>query len=429
MNKNILMKGLLSLSLLLTLAPETVYCEEKMPGIRTTYNITAPGETEPSLTGVDSQGRPNGMDDATWMRLQDNVIEYDEIPNLVEYRSIIAKQQTAAVDNYAVNMNQIVDSISDSITEIRDQISDLKDAKKDETDAAKKAEYDAQIKALNRIITNSDSDAYTSTLNVSRANAKNSLSQLVSSIKKNMHATKVSVTTGINSAFVGYQSLMELQNMYQKQVDMYSAMHDRALRQQAVGTATAIDVKNAEIKLKEAEISLSSNAESLRSVKENMALILGWDHADLSNVSLGSLPQYDPYYIYSRDLNADIHEAQLHNVEYGSAQAMAKPDITGYGEVDIKRNSTRQNLNITMTDLYNGALEAGAEYESAKAGYMVAKKQKESSERSFAAGLVSTTDYYGAITQYIVSEAQANISAINASSAVLQYQAALKGFV
>lgn len=424
-----LMAGFVSVSMALLLSSGITYGDEKMPGVRTIYNVTTPGEPEQGLTGVDSRGMPNGMDLETWTRLQDDVIDYDEIQNLVEYRSIIAKQQTAAVDNYAVNMNQIVDSISDSINDIMDQISDLKEAKKDETDPKKKAEYDAEINALNKIITNHDSDAYESTLSVSRANAKTSLTQLVSSIRKNMYATKVSVTTGMNSAFIGYQSLAELNNMYRKQVDMYSAMYDRTLRQQAVGMATVIDVKNAEVKLKDAELNLSSNTESMRTVKENMALILGWDHEAVQNVTIGVMPDYDADYIRTRDLKTDISEAQLHNVDYGSAQAMAKPDITGYGEVDIKRNSTRQNLNITMTELYNGALEAGAEYESAMAGYMVAKRQKEASERSFTAGLVSTTDYYGAVTQYIVSEAQANISAINAAGAVLNYQAALKGFV
>ena len=424
-----LMAGFVSVSMALLLSSGITYGDEKMPGVRTIYNVTTPGEPEQGLTGVDSRGMPNGMDLETWTRLQDDVIDYDEIQNLVEYRSIIAKQQTAAVDNYAVNMNQIVDSISDSINDIMDQISDLKEAKKDETDPKKKAEYDAEINALNKIITNHDSDAYESTLSVSRANAKTSLTQLVSSIRKNMYATKVSVTTGMNSAFIGYQSLAELNNMYRKQVDMYSAMYDRTLRQQAVGMATVIDVKNAEVKLKDAELNLSSNTESMRTVKENMALILGWDHEAVQNVTIGVMPDYDADYIRTRDLNTDISEAQLHNVDYGSAQAMAKPDITGYGEVDIKRNSTRQNLNITMTELYNGALEAGAEYESAMAGYMVAKRQKEASERSFTAGLVSTTDYYGAVTRYIVSEAQANISAINAAGAVLNYQAALKGFV
>lgn len=424
-----LMAGFVSVSMALLLSSGITYGDEKMPGVRTIYNVTTPGEPEQGLTGVDSRGMPNGMDLETWTRLQDDVIDYDEIQNLVEYKSIIAKQQTAAVDNYAVNMNQIVDSISDSISDIRDQISDLKEAKNDETDAAKKAEYDAQIKILNKIITNSDSDAYESTLSVQKSNAKTSLTQLVSSIKKNMHATKVSVTTGMYSAFIGYQTLAELNNMYQKQADMYRAMYERTLRQQAVGAATAIDVKNAEVKLKDAELNLSTNAESMRTIKENMALVLGWDYGAVQNVSIGVLPEYDANYINTRDLNADISEAQLHNVDYGSAQSMAKPDITGYGEVDIKRNSTRQNLNITMTELYNGALEAGAEYESAMAGYMVAKRQKEASERSFASGLVSATDYYGAVTKYIASEAQANISAINAVGAVLNYQAALKGFV
>ncbi|SFG34869.1 TolC family protein [Oribacterium sp. WCC10] len=432
----------LTASMLGTLASGTVMAETtKKPGTRVVINVTDPFSSETGLTGVDSQGRPNGMDDETWARLQDNVIDYDEIPDLVEYRSVIARQQTAAIDNYAVNMNQIIDSISDSIGDMNAEITDLREKRNEETDAAKKAEYDAMIKLYNSMISASGTDNYgivstdetgnvtKTTMSVQKATAQGSLTKLVSSIKKNMHATKVSMISGMNSAFLGYQSLLELNRMYQKQVDMYRTMYDAVLRQQAVGSATAADVRSAEISLREAELNLSGNNESLRSIKENMALLLGWDISEVANVSIGVMPQYDATYIASRDLNADIETARMYNVSYGSAAAMKKPDITGYSEADIKRNSTKENLNITMNSLYNTALQAGSEYDAALAGYMVAARQKDAAERSYAAGLVGNSQYAGAVTQYIASEAQANISAINASSAVLNYQAALKGYV
>ncbi|ETP71430.1 outer membrane protein [Lachnospiraceae bacterium JC7] len=416
--------------------------QEKKPGTRVVININDPNAPGRNLTGVDSTGRPDGMDDTTWARLQDDVIDYDEINNLVEYRSVIARQQMAAIDNYAVNMNDIIDSISSSIEDMNNEISDLKEKRRDTTDENEKAAYTALIDLYSSMISASGTDNYgivltdddgnvtgKTTFSVQKAGAEGNLTKLASSVKRGLHGTKVSVTTGMNSAFLGYQSLRELEKMYEKQVDMYQAMYDAAVRQLAVGAATELDVRTAEVDLQGAKIRLSNNRESLRSIKENMAIILGWGIDSAANVSIGEIPVYDPTYMAARNLYQDIEEARLYNVEYGSAQATAKPDITGYSEVDIKRNSTKENLNITMSSLYNTAIQAGTQYEAAQAGFMVAARQKASAERSLAAGLISYKDYYGAVTQYIASEATANISAINASSAVLNYQAALRGFV
>lgn len=415
---------------------------EKMPGTRVIININDPNTPASSLTGIDSTGRPEGMDDAAWTRLMDDVIDYDEIKDLVEYRSVISKQQTAAIDNYAVNMNEIIDSISSSISDMNYQIEDLKEKRSETKDESEKAKYTELIDLYSSMISASGKDNYglpvydedgnltgKTTLSVQKSGAEGNLTRLVSSVKKGLHGTKVSVTTAMNSAFLGYQSLKEMERMYQKQADMYQAMYDAAVRQQAVGSATELDVKTAEVNLREAQLNLYNNQESMRSIKQNMAIVLGWDADKADNVSIGELPVYDAAYISSRDLNKDIEEARLYNVDYGSAQAMAKPDITGYSEVDIQRNYTKENLNIIMSSLYSTAVEAGTRYEAAEAGYAVAARQKASAERSLAAGIISYKDYYGTVTQYIASEAMANISAINASSAVLNYQAALRGYV
>lgn len=414
----------------------------KMPGTRVIININDPNAPAPSLTGVDSTGRPNGMDDATWARLMDDVIDYDEIRDLVEYRSIIAKQQTAAIDNSAVYMNQIIDSISSTISDLNSEIEELKEKRNETKDPSEKQAYTDKIKLFSSMISASGEKNYgiktyddngniidQTTWNIQKSAAEGNLTRVVSSVKRGLHGTKVSVTTAMNSAFLGYQSLKEMEKMYQKQVDMYQAMYDAAVRQQAVGAATELDVRTAEVNLRDAKIKLYDNQETLRSIKQNMAIVLGWDADNAAMISIGEIPAYDPAYITSRDLYKDIEEARLYNVDYGSAQAMAKPDITGYSDVDIQRNYTKESLNITMNSLYSTAVEAGTQYEAAQAGYAVAARQKAAADRSLAAGVMSYKDYYGVAAQYIASEATANISAINASSAVLNYQAALRGFV
>lgn len=396
------------------------------PALAATTTVSHPlyGESH-TLTGQDASGRPDGMDDATWAALMDDVIEYSEIPDLVECRSILGRTQTAMIDGRADGMVQMVDALSGAISDLRDTISDLQEKATDSTSEEEKQAYLMQIKGMEYAIssTNSASPTY------AKNQMESGISTLVTKMKQGLHPTKVALISGMNGAFVGYQSLVELREMYADQVGMYEGMYERAVRQQALGSATALEVQQAKVNLEGAKLSLADTEEKLRSVKDAIALTLGWNAADTAKVTIGKLPAYDASFMSGRNLEADIAEARLHNVAYGSAMGTVDKNITGYTATDIQRRSAEQNLNITMTELYNTAVQAGTTAESAQLGFRIADRQKDSAERMLAAGMMSLTDYKAASMQYIASKMQANMSAINASAAVLNYQNALQGIL
>lgn len=396
------------------------------PALAATTTVSHPlyGESH-TLTGQDASGRPDGMDDATWAALMDDVIEYSEIPDLVEYRSILGRTQTAMIDGRADGMVQMVDALSGAISDLRDTISDLQEKATDSTSEEEKQAYLMQIKGMEYAIssTNSASPTY------AKNQMESGISTLVTKMKQGLHPTKVALISGMNGAFVGYQSLVELREMYADQVGMYEGMYERAVRQQALGSATALEVQQAKVNLEGAKLSLADTEEKLRSVKDAIALTLGWNAADTAKVTIGKLPAYDASFMSGRNLEADIAEARLHNVAYGSAMGTVDKNITGYTATDIQRRSAEQDLNITMTELYNTAVQAGTTAESAQLGFQIADRQKASAERMLAAGMMSLTDYKAASMQYIASKMQSDMSAINASAAVLSYQNALQGIL
>ena len=396
------------------------------PALAATTTISHPlyGESR-TLTGQDSTGRPDGMDDATWAALMDDTIEYSEIPDLVEYRSIIGRTQTAMIDANAGGLVQMTDALSSTISDLRDTISDLREKAKDSTSAEEKQALLQQVKILEGTIGTSGGSGLSGNQN----KTESGISTLVTKMKQGLHPTKVALIAGMDSAFVGYQSLVELREMYADPVGMYEGMYERTVRQQALGSATALEVQQAKVNLDGAKLSLFDTEEKLRSVKDAIALTLGWNAADTAKVTIGKLPAYDASYMAGRNLEADIAEARLHNVAYGSAMGTVDKNITGYTATDIQRRSAEQDLNITMTELYNAAVQAGTDVESAQLGFQIADRQKASAERMLAAGMMSATDYKAASMQYIASKMQADMSAINASAAVLNYQNALQGIL
>ena len=355
----------------------------------------------------------------------DDVIEYSEIPDLVEYRSIIGRTQTAMIDGRADGMVQMVDALSGAIRDLRDTISDLQEKATDSTSEEEKQALLMQVQVLEGMIGTVGGTGLAGNQN----QMESGISTLVTKMKQGLHPTKVALISGMNGAFVGYQSLVELREMYADQVGMYEGMYERTVRQQALGSATALEVQQAKVNLEGAKLSLSDTEEKLRSVKDAIALTLGWSAADTAKVTIGKLPAYDASFMAGRNLEADIAEARLHNVAYGSAMGTVDKNITGYTATDIQRRSAEQNLNITMTELYNTAVQAGTTAESAQLGFRIADRQKASAERMLAAGMMSLTDYKAASMQYIASKMQADMSAINASAAVLNYQNALQGIL
>ena len=83
--------------------------------------LLAAGSVFPAL----AVEKPAEMDDATWARLQDNTLEYDEIENLVLY--------------YNPTYRQVVDTIEVQLEPLKTAVADLKDYVQDQRDEARKA--------------------------------------------------------------------------------------------------------------------------------------------------------------------------------------------------------------------------------------------------------------------------------------------------
>lgn len=75
--------------------------------------------------------KPADMDDATWARLQDNTLEYDEIENLVLY--------------YNPTYRQVVDTIEVQLDPLKTAVADLKDYVQEQRDDARRAKDDGDM--------------------------------------------------------------------------------------------------------------------------------------------------------------------------------------------------------------------------------------------------------------------------------------------
>ncbi len=369
------------------------------------------GQGSTAVNGYEADGRPVSVDAETWALLNDSVIQYDELENLVKYKSSIGQnRQVQAETGLQRSMNDLEQALGDNIGDLSDQAAQLKED--GQTVAAEMVQ--AEIKAVQS----------------SKAQIEMSRRTIMSTtIDSRMYGRQQQLLAIVLQMFVGYQSRRELDHMYGKQVELYQSLYDLALRQQQSGQGTAANASAALYDLEKAKLQYSSNAEKLRSLRVSLGTMLGYSEADAENLTIGTLPAYDPNYIATRNLQDDINAARQHNNAYGNAYrgAMQDKNITGYTDAKIDYRETAQNLGVTMTSLYQNMQTAAAEYDAAQSGNQLAARKKDAAERQYAAGRMGLPQYKGAQVQAIAAEMSANMSAVNAASAMAFYQWALKG--
>lgn len=368
------------------------------------------GQGSTAVNGYEADGRPVSVDAETWALLNDSVIQYDELENLVKYKSSIGQnRQVQAETGLQRSMNDLGQALGGNIGDLSDQAAQLKED--GQTVAAEMVK--AGIKAVQS----------------SKAQIEMSRRTIMSTTDSRMYGGQQQLLAGVLQMFVGYQSLRELDHMYGKQVELYQSMYDLALRQQQTGLGTAANASAALYDLEKAKLQYGSNAEKLRSLRVSLGTMLGYSEAEAEKLTIGTLPVYDPNYIATRNLQNDINAARQHNNAYGNAYrgAMQDKNITGYTDAKIDYRETAQNLGVTMTSLYQNMQTAAAEYDAAQSGNQLAARQKDAAERQYAAGMMGLPQYKGAQVQAIAAEMSANMSAVNAAAAMASYQWALKG--
>lgn len=370
------------------------------------------GQGSTAVNGYEADGRPVSVDAETWALLNDSVIQYDELENLVKYKSSIGQnRQVQAETGLQRSMNDLEQALGDNIGDLSDLAAQLKED--GQTVAAEMVQ--AEIKAVQS----------------SKAQIEMSRRTIMSTTdsRMNVYGRQQQLLAIVLQMFVGYQSQRELDHMYGKQVELYQSLYDLALRQQQTGLETAANASAALYDLEKAKLQYGSNAEKLRSLRVSLGTMLGYSEADAENLTIGTLPAYDPNYIATRNLQDDMNVARQHNNAYGNAYrgAMQDKNITGYTDAKIDYRETAQNLGVTMTSLYQNMQTAAAEYDAAQSGNQLAARKKDAAERQYAAGRMGLSQYKGAQVQAIAAEMSANMSAVNAASAMAFYQWALKG--
>lgn len=344
-------------------------------------------------------------DAETWAKLQDNMLEYDEIPDLVHvYNSTISEIWK--------NLRETKEKLDRNAQELESQsmkMKNLKDSAKSQGDVGGIMNYTVQEMILKKTSSAlKSSDLYTQ--------------QTVASIQKG----EKQITKVAQSLMISYDSLLKQRNTLEKLQELYAKQYEIAVNKRALGMATDQDVLTAQTNQLSAASSVASLDGGLLQLKPNLCTLTGWA-ADASP-ELAPIPETDLSLIDQMNLEEDTKKAIGNNSTLISQRTSTK----GTSSASIASRlgvieEGEQKLTIEMKRLYNDVYAQKEAFEGAKAGYEAAQKTHDKYTRMYQMGLLGESDYIGTEISYYQAKSSYESADTSLRLAIETYNWAVQG--
>lgn len=352
-------------------------------------------------------------DAETLTRLQDDIIEYDEIQNLVhEYNPTISdawKTYEATKEDY-----------ERLITEMESQYPTIKDT------------ADGYITA-GKLMNNKEMIAAGTGLDKSYRSTLQSMRDTVNKWETNKQATSVllkyerQMTAGAQSAMIGYDSIRKNIPTLETMVRLYERKCELAKRQVQLGVGTQADELSAQQELLSAQSQYASLMAQEDSTRRTLCLLLGWGAEDTPEIR--SIPDFDMGRLEKMNLEQDTVKA------IGNNYTLIEQRNSALGNTNDQMENRRrkidegdQKLTIEMQRLYQDVMDKKASYEAAIVGYQAALKSKEAADNQFSLGLLSEVQYIGTEISYYQKKSAMESANLTLLQAMETYDWAVMGF-
>ena len=368
-------------------------------------------------TGPGAEPEPEKYDAATLSKLQDNVLEYDELALRVrEYNPNISeawRKYGEPKEDYQNMLTELESTYDDSMDNIDAVLKPLKQAEKlmpqlkgtVKQMSSLKSGYHSLVQGIRDTVTNWDT-------------SKRNTSQIRQYEKQ--------VISGAQSAMIGYNTIVDNKATLETMVDLYQKQCDMYQRMAALGLANQTDVVSAQTSLIGAKSHLASLQSQQDSLYRTLCLLLGYDTD--SGVEIRNLPDFDMSRLDGMNLKADTKKAIGNNYTLIGQRTSAKGETNA--QIAARLNTIEegeQKLTIEMQRLYQDVLDKKAAYEAAMTGYEAAEKSNGAAQRQYQNGLLSEMQYVGTQISYNQKKAAKESAELDLWTAMNAYDWGIEG--
>ena len=225
-----------------------------------------------------------------WARLQDNRLEYEEIPDLIhEYNTTVINNRIDYRDYRGKDRKDIAQRYRDTAKEIRNNIS----YPTDPTDLT----YGPMMQAAQ----------------LSRDSAKN-LEEMADNnvddeqiIRLQYEQIEQNLVLSTRLNLISYYQKLLNQNLTGENEKLLQLQYEVTQNQAAAGTATQLEVINARQAIEQQSTTVIMDKREIETLKQQICVATGWNYD--ASPEFGPLPEFDLETIYQINLEADKAKA------------------------------------------------------------------------------------------------------------------------
>ena len=365
-------------------------------------------------TGPGAEPQPEKYDAATLEKLQDNVLEYDEIALRVrEYNPTISEawrkygETKEDYQNMLTELESTYDTSIDNIDTVINQLKPLGTMGK------------AMVKQMGAL-----KSGYRSFVQGIRDSVSNWDSSLVNTSQ--IRQFEKQFISGAQSAMIGYNTIVENKATLETMVELYQKQSDMYQRMAGLGLANQTDLVSAQASLIGAKSQLASLESQEDSVYRTLCLLLGYDTD--SGVEIRNLPAFDMSRLDGMNLETDTKKAIGNNYTLIGQRTSSKGKTNA--QIEARLNTIEegeQKLTIEMQRLYQDVLDKKAAYEAAVTGYEAAEKSNAAAQRQYQNGLLSEIQFVGTQISYNQKKAAKESAELDLWTAMNAYDWGIEG--
>lgn len=308
-----------------------------------------------------------------WARLRDNKMEFDELEGLIqEYNTTVQNNQyqyRKFRDDYGDTNADVAEAYNDLATDLYNMMSG------DDSASGMMQDLNLRIQADNML------KQSTETLEDSRI-------YLLTYEK-----AEKSLAASAQSGFIEYHKLLLTRQDQEEAVEGAREGLAEAELKRAAGTATELDVLNAEEALRTAEDRLASTGRSIDQRQETLNIMLGWKYDD--RPEMGGLPDPDLAALSALDPAADLAAALENNYTLKINLRKLENAKDGDTKTDLETTiaNNRTKIGNALNSAYRSVLNVRLSLDQANAAASLAEQNLAIAGARLAAGMTTQRAY------------------------------------
>lgn len=373
------------------------------------YGSTGPGQKENPI--------PNGITKEKWDQLNDQIIEFDELSDLVRYFNPGIQNTTDTIYDSLDNQRYIQNEMKRYIMDLNDEADELKDS-----GAANTASGMEQYMILDQTVNSMKTSVEKMGRSLDYMDRSNS------SIQSNITQAVKSNTYYANQVMISYNNALANRNTLIKAAELSNSALETQKISKSQGISTETDVLSAQKEAQSAQNSLLKLDQTIDSLRSSLCLMTGYSKDTIPVI--GNLPAIHPSAISAISLEADTANAIGNNYNLISERHTASNhSTTGMNNKIARVSEGEQNVAITMQSYYQALLQEKNAYEAACTSFEKAVLDKEKADRSYQTGILSKIGYIQAQLLYLKAESAKQNAYGSLYQAYDTYQWAVNGVI